>query len=696
MDFKVILMFILSAIQLILCAGLFSVARNNKRAKWLAISIIPSFFWTLFIGLFFMSHDEAGQKLFATAYYIAAALLVPCYMFMAFIFTDRKISRPVGLGIIAASIAICLMIIVPYKFIASVNVATHAVDIPFTPYIIYVVYFMTFYLISMSLVFFAYLRKRKRTLSLGLFSIGWLVLGGIGMTFNLFLPLFGSYELIWFGPLGLIILVPMAFRIATTNEHFSAVKTFTRGLLYCIFGFLFLAFSFLTLYAFDNIVIHVGSELEKYLIGITVIALIAIMLLLFYQLMKKIIKQMDSEGFNEVELISAISRITAVEHDPREFFRATRHTLDKAFDVRQVDIMVFNENTAVHIASIVEDTIVRLVSGSKRHAIYRGDVRVKKDFDTLIAHDIEVVVPIVSAITGHAIGAILLAPRRRKFDRYYGKILENVSAILAPFIQSSVYHKEILKMNDKMKEEIARKTQKLRDSNKELLKLDEMKSDLLTIASHNLRTPITGISGYAEMLLSDNADPLSATQRSYIEAIMRSSNTMRQMISSLLDVSHIDSGDFVLHNEPLDLAALVREEVAPLRKIAEKKGRSLTLTNEKHLEIIGDVARLKQVIINLVDNAIYYSKTKVDVTLKKTDSYIIFEVKDDGIGVPKDEQRKIFEKMYRASNAEIQRPDGTGVGLYVAKSIIEASGGELVFESTEGKGSTFGFKINIK
>lgn len=110
-----------------------------------------------------------------------------------------------------------------------------------------------------------------------------------------------------------------------------------------------------------------------------------------------------------------------------------------------------------------------------------------------------------------------------------------------------------------------------------------------------------------------------------------------------------------------------------------------------------DEGKIRQVVMNYADNAIYYSheNSTITVSLSVENDEVLFTVKDTGIGVPKAEQEKLFAKFYRAANARVQRPDGTGVGIYLAKKVIDAHGGKIVFESTEGKGSTFGFRLPL-
>src|SRR5690606_671805 len=155
----------------------------------------------------------------------------------------------------------------------------------------------------------------------------------------------------------------------------------------------------------------------------------------------------------------------------------------------------------------------------------------------------------------------------------------------------------------------------------------------------------------------------------------------------------------VLDRTLVNLADLVEEEVDGLKETA--KARELTLRYRKPAVVPSlyiDDGKIHQVIMNFIDNAIYYSteRTAITVRVAVEDGDVLFEVRDTGIGVPKDEQRRLFTKFFRATNARRQRPDGTGIGLYLAKKVIVAHGGSMLFESVEGQGSTFGFRLPIK
>ncbi|GHU54872.1 hypothetical protein AGMMS49975_15880 [Clostridia bacterium] len=402
----------------------------------------------------------------------------------------------------------------------------------------------------------------------------------------------------------------------------------------------------------------------------------------------------DSDSYNESEIIRNISYIIEKRHGAKDFFSAIRHTLNRAFGVEQSDVIILGKNTAAHTSTSLESQLPHLLQGQKATAVYYEDAQSKTVRTALIAHNIEVVIPIISAIDRKTLGAIVLSPRKRKFDRYYGETLERIAAIISPFVQSAILYEEVLDLNHNMADKIRKQTRELRASNKELLKLDDMKSELLTIVSHNLRTPLTGVIGYADMMLEGGVSKKELEM--YAGEIKKSGKIMNQVVNSLLDASRIDSGRFGLNKTVFSLTDSADQEVAAIRWLAEDKGIELTYSRDKgDIEINGDISRIRQVVANLLDNAIFYGKSKVDASLRKVGSRAVFTVKDDGIGIPKADQAKIFGKMFRASNAEQHRPDGTGIGLYVSKTVIENHGGKLTFSSIEGEGSAFTFELDV-
>lgn len=253
---------------------------------------------------------------------------------------------------------------------------------------------------------------------------------------------------------------------------------------------------------------------------------------------------------------------------------------------------------------------------------------------------------------------------------------------------------EIENFNATLQQRIDDATRRLRRANDKLRKLNETKDDFISMASHQLRTPLTSVKGYVSMVLDGDAGKITRLQRRLLNQSFVSAQRMVYLISDLLNVSRLKTGKFVIEPVHCNLAKVIQEEVEQLVETA--KGRHLELAYQKpeHFPILMlDETKLRQVIMNFLDNAVYYTPAGGHIELHLVDKpqSIEFTVVDDGIGVPRHEQHHLFTKFFRAPNAKRARPDGTGLGLFMAKKVIIAQGGAVIFKSQEGKGSTFGF-----
>lgn len=300
--------------------------------------------------------------------------------------------------------------------------------------------------------------------------------------------------------------------------------------------------------------------------------------------------------------------------------------------------------------------------------------------------------------SGQQIGYLVFAYKANgnAYSRQDIDLIRIAADELAVAIQNALRFEEITRFNETLQGEVNEATKKLRESNKKLRALDEAKDEFISMASHQLRTPLTSVKGYVSMVLEGDAGKLTADQRKLLEEAYASSQRMVYMIADFLNVSRLKTGKFLLEPSTVNLADIVREEIEQLRPAA--KGRSLNLhaqLPEPFPLLRLDETKIRQVIMNFIDNAIFYSRPGGDiaVSLSTTDDKLTFTVKDTGIGVPHHEKSQIFSKFFRATNAMHVRPDGTGIGLFMAKKVITAHGGEMIFESQEGQGSTFGFTL---
>lgn len=276
------------------------------------------------------------------------------------------------------------------------------------------------------------------------------------------------------------------------------------------------------------------------------------------------------------------------------------------------------------------------------------------------------------------------------------KVITTIANGMLIAVQNAIHFEEIERFNETLQEKIDEATRKLRRTNDKLKLLDETKDDFISMASHQLRTPLTSVKGYVSMVLDGDAGKINGMQRKLLNQSFISAQRMVYLISDLLNVSRLRTGKFLIEPVATNLAEVIKSEVAQLVETAE--GRNLTLTYHvpAHFPtLMMDETKTRQVIMNFIDNAIYYTPAggHITVNLVEKPQTIEFTVEDDGIGVPKQEQHHLFSKFYRAENAKRARPDGTGLGLFMAKKVIVAQGGAIIFKSQEKKGSTFGFSF---
>jgi signal transduction histidine kinase len=316
----------------------------------------------------------------------------------------------------------------------------------------------------------------------------------------------------------------------------------------------------------------------------------------------------------------------------------------------------------------------------------------------MISHKIELILPLIQ--DANVIGFLCMGDHKNSgYTNRDIRALNTISNELIIAIQNAAAVHEIREINATLQQRITNATKELRSKNAILTQLDKVKDEFISMASHQLRTPLTSVKGYLSMVIEGDAGKITPSQKQLLDQAFMSSENMVHLINDFLNVSRIQSGKFVIDKTEVDLSRLVEEEVSGLRPNAAARNMKLVYRKPRKFPLLNiDEGKIRQVVMNFSDNAIYYSHehSSIVISLGVEGNEVVFTVKDTGIGVPKTEQSKLFAKFYRADNAKVQRPDGTGVGIYLAKKVIDASGGKIIFESTEGKGSTFGFRLPIK
>jgi len=257
--------------------------------------------------------------------------------------------------------------------------------------------------------------------------------------------------------------------------------------------------------------------------------------------------------------------------------------------------------------------------------------------------------------------------------------------------------------NDKFLEELTKVNndlitmqRELNKKNSELAKLNDLKNQFVSIAAHDLRNPLGIIFSYSHFLIDDMKGSLNATNLEFLQIIRSTSEYMLHLVESILDLTYIQSEKIKLRQELTNFSEIYEHSAKLMQSIAIKKGIQLEYEKAPAMTLVHiDIVKIKQVIMNIIGNAIKYSSpdSLIKLSLIEHPQVILFSCQDHGLGIPADDTNKIFEPFYRVGQIEPNGEKSAGLGLAISKNIVLAHKGQIWVESTIGEGSTFHFSI---
>lgn len=529
---------------------------------------------------------------------------------------------------------------------------------------------------------------------------------------NVILPMvFNIYALVPVGPLTVSFIIASIAASMISHQLFDIRPMVARFVGYLLsIGVLSLIYGFIT---FNLISELFFKEIDLSIWQRTVYTVLAVIIAFTFQPLKRFFSKWSNkifyqDAYDGQALIDQLNKTLVTTIDLSRLLKGSATILESNMKM-EFCVFVLTEtdhakqriidNTSKKLSGI-DDVIKNLPAhtGSKILLASTLDDSYKELRDQMNSSGIEATVRLTQDAHTEGVGYMMLGGKKSGsiYTSRDAKVLEIVANSMVIAIDNALRFEEIQQFNITLQEKINEATHQLRRTNEKLRALDETKDEFISMASHQLRTPLTSVKGYVSMVLEGDAGRLNKMQKKLLDQSFVSSQRMVYLIADLLNVSRLKTGKFIIEAKETNLADVVEGEIEQLVETA--KGRGLDLTYEKPKSfplLLLDETKIRQVIMNFVDNAIYYTPSggHINVSMIDTGKVVEFTVTDDGIGVPKHEQHHLFSKFFRAGNAKKARPDGTGLGLFMAQKVVMAQGGAIIFHSEEGKGSTFGFSF---
>lgn len=714
-------MLIAGSIGCILLAILVILHNSTKLVNLLSAGIDLCLATWLLSILYFMQTDSMQTAFFsAKVYYVIAAIFVVLLTLFAFVFPkdDLPPKRIITLSIVSCSLIVALLLVFPNFIIDEIIISpgNNYIIVNKLSYIIYSLYFSAYLICGVVVLVRKYLSSNKKVKAqLITYLLGILSMAIPGLVTDLILPYFHNYSLIWVGPaMASFFLITMSYGIikhGMFDVRLAAVRilAYILSLVSLSVVYYYLAFLVSLIFFRGN----VGTSFSISPINI----MLALLLAFIFQPIKIFFDKITNrlfykDNYSSDDFFARINRVTTLTTDLVSLLRNSANEIARTIKLEQAYFVVVHKDNGLitagtnHHSRLPNNDIARI----NEYLIDDSNPSVKQGFLSanivsseirrlMVSHKTEIILPLVASecLVGYLCLGYKMSTKFTSRDIY---VLKTIADELTIAIQNALAVQEIRDLNDSLQQRIANATRELRASNAQLQRLDKAKDEFVGMASHQLRTPLTTVKGYLSMVMEGDAGEITSEQYRLLDEAFMSSERMVNLINDFLNVSRIQTGKFIIDKHPTDLVKLIEQEIDRLKPTAVSRKLEFVFKKPSNFPIINlDESKIREVVMNFADNALYYSYegAKIDVDLYiDEENQIIFKVRDTGIGVSADDQARLFTKFYRASNAKKQRPDGTGVGLFLAKKVICAHGGRIIFESVEGSGSTFGFSLPIE
>jgi len=704
--------------------------RNPKNKINITFVFLPlsTIMWSVSMIMYRSAPSVGNSIAWAQLLYASASTIAISYLIFCIVFLKIKINKFVYTLIFIPFLFIFLSSLIPNLIIKDVIFQYSGEKIIIFGYIYYFynVYIPLYSSIGFILLLTQYVKiSGIKKNQIRIIFYGTFLSGCLAMITNLLLPTLGYFELNWAAQVFFIIYVSsIAYAIA--RYRLMDIKLIiARTIVFSLFVVILIA-----IYAVLSVII--GTYFESLLgiksnmiIGIT----IAVLVVIGYQPSRNFIEKTTNKflfkkSYDPDQLLSHISDVTSSILNLHQLLASISNILNEAFHCDKIGVALLDKKHRLYLAhqqgfdpAVMEkfaagkEQILPLYFQEGREIQVIDELKTRYEageyqpksvelLESLYKMDIGLVIPLFVKET--LIGLYVMG-NKKSGDPYSHQdlnIIKIISGQSAIAIENAILYDELKDYNLKLDDEVKRKTAELRKANEELKQLDEAKSEFISIASHQLRTPLTIIKGYASMMLEGSFGAVPGGIKNYLGKIFEANERLIKLVENLLDISRIESGrqEYDWSKGRLeDIAATVVEN---LKNSAHAKGLKMVFHKPKKPTppVTLDAGKIHEIMMNFVDNAIKYTKAgRIDVSVDVVDkNWVRFCVKDTGMGILPEIKPVLFQKFSRGKGSFTLHTEGLGLGLYVAKMLLDTHQGKIWADSEgAGKGSAFCFSLPV-
>lgn len=708
-DIRDVILIIAGVLDLTL--GTLILIRNRKSHMHLSFAFFSFCLagWALGVAFFRITQDLSWALFWAKEYYIAASFIAATLLYFAHVFPEGKPpTRKWTVLILAPSILHAVVLAMPGYLTKRVVMRTWGKEVilGMPEYLLYTIYFLPFFYGALYILWSKYRqygRVLKRQIYFVLFSIFIASIFGVG--FNLFLPWFGNYQLIYIGPpFTMIIFWYISYAIVQhqwLDIRLVAARTVAYSLLISVIGIFYITAAFLL-----SAVLFQTSAPASQLLLYTFLTFVVAM---SFDRLKKFLERTTDRFFfkDQYDATRLLYTLGSIMSTTIELSMLAPKVLETLIGTMKI--------TRGSFVLIDKDSLYTTISyGYEEKPIFHysqilpllGEQKVVV-FDVLqesilkeVMRNLGVTISVTLRVKGDTVGLLLLS------DKLSGDLYEdqdiNVLSILAPevavAIQNAHSYEEIKRFNITLRQEVEKATAELKKANVRLEELDRLKDDFVSIASHELRTPMTAIKSYLWMALNKRKHELTSDLERYLNSGYIAVDRLINLVNDMLNVSRIESGRVALKLVPTNIIALVQEVASDLGPKFTEKRVKLEVMITQVPQVMCDKNRIYEVLLNLLGNALKFTPTGGSVSLRfqVNGDFVYTTVSDTGQGIDPKDHVRLFTKFGRIDSSYVasSTSTGTGLGLYITKSLIALHRGTIEAASSGiGKGAQFTFSL---